>query len=97
MIESGFYATELAELLAVFGGKIEVCGAVVEEDGQVVRELAFKELDEEHVIGEELNGAPTLEEYNQFSPIRLRFYDTKSIDVIINQLEALKQPLGNGK
>lgn len=97
-LESGFYATESAELLAVFGGKIGISSASYEEDGDVVYEMSLRELPEEHKIGEDLGTPPSLEKFfNEFSPMRLRFYNVESIDVIIDQLQQLKKfPNNNG-
>lgn len=90
MIESGFYTTERNELLVVFGGNIGVSSAVAESDEGMVCEISFRELANKHQIGEDL-GPLTVEEYYKFSPVRLRFHDTKSIDVIIEELQELKK------
>ena len=91
MLESGFYATPQQEILVVFGGRIILGGASwTDEDGDVVKELSLFEDGLEHEIGENL-GEGTDEDYGKYSPIRLRFYDDKSIDTLIKQLNAIKK------
>lgn len=89
-LESGFYATDKDEMLVVFGGKIRISGFVVEnEDGSIVKQMCFSELPENHEIGEYLE-EQEMDTYNKFYPVRLEFYDDRSIDVLIEQLQELK-------
>ena len=89
-LESGFYATDKDEMLVVFGGKIRISSYVVEyPDGDIVKQICFSELPENHEIGEYLEEGLE-KEYNDFQPIRLEFYDEHSIDVLIEQLQELK-------
>ena len=87
MLESGFYATDKGELLVVFGGRIRV-GAYGLSDPSY-KELDLSELPEEKEIGESL-GCGSKEEYEEFHPVRLQFFDDRSIDVLIEQLQDLK-------
>lgn len=89
-LESGFYATDKDEMLVVFGGKIRISNYVVEyPDGDIVKQICFSELPENHEIGEYLEEGLE-KEYNDVQPIRLEFYDERSIDVLIEQLQELK-------
>ena len=91
MIESGFYASDNGELHVVFGGKIGVCSYTQEdEDNETRKVLCFNELEDNHTIGEDL-GTPHPSEVMQFHPLRLVFYDNACIDVIIDQLQQLKE------
>ena len=84
-IKSGIYATDKGEVLVVFGGGIILSGAACDE----CKMLAMHEDGKEHVIGEDL-GMESLEEFNKFKPIRLLFYDKSSIDVLINELQQIR-------
>jgi len=89
-IKSGFYITEDGELMVVFGGGIILSAAAYENtNGQWEGELAMSEDGQEHEIGEDL-GQPDVEDFNRFHPVRLKFYDKESIDVLINQLQQIK-------
>lgn len=93
MLESGFYVTDEGEVLVVFGGKIELQSVCYQDGEDIVYETAMGELPKKYEIGEEVGNPPTMEEFNKFHPVRLRFYDTKSIDVLINQLQEIKDSL----
>jgi len=86
-LESGFYATDKGELLVVFGGRIRVSAYGFGDSS--CKELDLSELPEEKEIGESL-GFGSKEEYKKFHPVRLQFFDDKSIDVLIEQLQDLK-------
>lgn len=96
-LESGFYATDKDELLVVFGGKIRVSNYIVEyPDGSIIKQMCFSELPENHEIGEPL-GEGLENEYNDFHPIRLEFYDERSIDVLIEHLQQIKSFVKDGE
>ena len=85
--ESGFYATDKGELLVAFGGKIRISVFVIKDnEGNVIKELSLNELPKDHEIGEYLEN----EDHDTFHPVRLEFYDDASIDVLIEQLQQLK-------
>ena len=89
-LESGFYATDKDEMLVVFGGKIRISSYVVEyPDGDIIKQICFSGLSENHEIGEYLEEGLE-KEYNDVQPIRLEFCDERSIDVLIEQLQELK-------
>jgi len=89
--ESGFYATDQDEMLVVFGGKILVSGAAyVDREGQQYAELAMTVDGNEYEIGQDL-GKETAKGFFDYHPLRLRFQDEKSIDVLIEQLQEIKK------
>jgi hypothetical protein len=91
MVESGFYATEDGELVVVFGGKIIVggCANINNETGEIERELFLSPADKQYEIGGNIPDDER-QDIDSYHPVRFIFYDDKSIDVIINQLQEIK-------
>lgn len=91
MIESGFYATEQDEMMVVFGGSILLDGSIEwnDETGEQYRELAMYYNGKKYDIGGEVDQSERIG-FDDYHPIRLRFYDNRSIDVLINILKELK-------
>ena len=89
--ESGFYPTENGELIVVFGGKIILGGSAYTNDtGEVTeKELALYPGKRQYEIGEDITDEER-PDINDFHPVRFIFYDDKSIDVLINQLQEIK-------
>ena len=90
MLKSGFYASDNGELHVVFGGRIILDGhAVQRPNGEWIRELSFYEGDKDYEIG--VNLAPAnRKDIEEFHPIRFKFYDDRCIDVLIKQLQEIK-------
>jgi len=90
-VESGFYASENGELIVVFGGRIILGGSasIDNETGEVERELSLYEGKKQYEIGEDIT-EDERPAYEDFHPVRLIFRDDKSIDVLIEQLQEIK-------
>ena len=89
-LESGFYIGDLGELIVSFGGRIGVGSKVFNEDGNLVKELVVMELEKPHEIGADLTNEEMPENKYTF-PILFDFRDDKSIDILIEHLQSLKQ------
>lgn len=92
-MESGIYITDQNELLVVFGGKIRVSSYIVTVDNsEPFKEMDFSELKTKKEIGSDLDWDPEgpAKEYESMHPVRLQFFDDRSIDVLIEQLQKLK-------
>ena len=89
-LESGFYIGQQGELIVSFGGRIGVGSQVFNEDGNLVKELVVMELEKPHEIGADLTNEEMPENKYTF-PILFDFRDDKSIDILIEHLQSLKQ------
>ena len=90
MLKSGFYASDNGELHVVFGGRILIDGCAIQRpNGEWIRELSLYEGDKDYEIGEVLR-ATDRKDNEEFHPVRFKFYDERSIDTLIKQLQELK-------
>lgn len=89
-LESGFYIGQQGELIVSFGGRIGIGSQVYNEDGDLVKELVIVELEKPHEIGADLTNEEMPENKYTF-PILFEFRDDKSIDILIEHLQSLKQ------
>lgn len=90
MLKSGFYASDNGELHVVFGGRIILDGRAIQRpNGEWIRELSLYEGDKDYEIGVDLDPV-NRKDIEEFHPVRFIFYDERSIDALIKQLQEIK-------
>jgi len=94
-MESGIYISVdkeqrvLNQIQVIFGGKIKVAPMMAQyEDGKREYYVGFDEMPDKKEIGELFDGTSEDDVFN--SAILFRFDDIKSIDVVIDRLNELK-------